>query len=418
MLPVNVLHINASDAFGGAAIAVLRLHEGLLARGVDSRLLVGACVEESARTFIYRRGGLAHRLATRFCQRIGLNELGCLDSFQIRKQRVYKEAEILNFHNLHGGGFSYLAVPRLTRDKPAIFTLHDMWSFTGHCVYSFDCQRWKTGCGRCPYPDTYPAIRCDATWLEWRLKARVYERSKLTIVCPSRWLTQRARESMLGRFAVHHIPYGIDTSVYRPLDKEQCRRALGLPAKRAVLLLSAHNVKDPRKGRELLRAALQDLPSSLKSELLVLQMGNGGQEEALAGGIQSIALGYNAGDRLKVLTYNAADLLILPSLADNLPLVLQEAMACGVPMVAFNVGGVADLVRPGITGALVDVPNIAGLTSAIVELVEDKQRRQDLACGCRRVAVDEFGHELQAERYIKLYRELLQRRPGSTGCAV
>ena len=101
---------------------------------------------------------------------MGLNYLEYLGSFEIKKHPFYEKADVINLHNLHGATFNYLALAPLTHDKPAIWTLHDMWSFTGHCSYSYDCERWKLGCGNCPYPKIYPAIKKDNTNLEWKLK--------------------------------------------------------------------------------------------------------------------------------------------------------------------------------------------------------------------------------------------------------
>ena len=155
----NILHINQSDIAGGAAIPGYRLHQGLLAQGLDSRLLVGGVKTSSDRvaTVPISKRRLENQLY-RFTWRFGLNYLHLLGSFDIPKHSFYQEADILNFHNLHTGYFNYLAIPSLTENKPAVFTLHDMWSFTGHCAYSYDCDRWKSGCGKCPYPDTYPAV--------------------------------------------------------------------------------------------------------------------------------------------------------------------------------------------------------------------------------------------------------------------
>ncbi len=126
-----------------------------------------------------------------------------------------------------------------------------MWSFTGHCAYSYDCDRWQTGCGKCPYPDSYPGISRDSTAWEWKLKNRTYQHSNLTIVAPSQWLAEQARKSMLGQFPIHCIPYGIDTDAYQPLDSGQCRSVLGIPLDKRVLLFGAQSLTDQRKGGDL-----------------------------------------------------------------------------------------------------------------------------------------------------------------------
>ncbi|MEH1863694.1 MAG: glycosyltransferase family 4 protein [Nostoc sp.] len=404
---MKVLHINQSDISGGAAIAGYRLHQGLLDQGVNSRLLVGGVKTSSDRVAaVFSKPRIENQLY-RFSARLGLNYINLLGSFDIPKHSFYQEADILNFHNLHTGYFNYLGISSLTERKTAVFTLHDMWSFTGHCAYSYDCDRWKIGCGKCPYLDTYPGIARDSTRLEWKLKNWVYSRSNLTIVTPSHWLNEQAKQSMLNRFPIHHVPYGIDTKAYQPLDSEQCRLLLGIPISKKVLMFGAENLKDSRKGGDLLLKALENLPESLKAETMLVTIGDGGEVISEAVRMPGLNLGYVNSDRLKSIAYSAADLFIFPTRADNLPLVLQESMACATPIVSFKIGGVPDLVRPDITGYLATPEDAQDLSNGIVELLEDKQQRHRLSKNCRAIALEEYSLELQAQRYIELYSQIL-----------
>lgn len=404
---MKVLHINKSDAGGGAPIAAYRLHEGLIKQGIDSKLLVGTAKTKSSRvTSIESETWLGKRLY-RFTHQAGLNGLNFVSTFKIPENSFYKDADILNFHILHTGYFNYLAIPKLTQQKPAIFTLHDMWSFTGHCVYSFDCDRWKIGCGKCPYPDSYPEIVKDNTWIEWKLKDWVYKHSNLQIVTLSTWLTEQVKQSMLNRFPIHHIPNGIDTDTYQPLDKKSCRAALGIPLNKKVLMCGAVSLSDPRKGGNLLISALQKLPANLRAEIVLLLMGDGGEGIAEMAGIEVLQLGYISSDRLKAVAYSAADVFVFSSRADNLPLVLQESMACGTPMVAFKIGGVPDLVRPDITGYLADPEDPKDLCQGIMQLLEDTQLRESMKQQSRKIAIEEYSLKLQSQRYIQLYDQVL-----------
>ncbi len=404
---MKVLHINQSDIGGGAAIAGYRLHQELLSQDVDSRLLVGVSKTDSNLVETVPRNKIEKYLS-KITWRIGFNHINHISSFGIPKHRFYQEADCLNFHNLHTDFFSYLAIPKLTKEKPAIFTLHDMWSFTGHCAYSYDCDRWQFGCGSCPYPDTYPKIGLDNTRWEWKLKDWVYSTSDITIVSPSKWLTEQAQKSMLNRFKIHYIPHGIDTKAYQPLDKSLCRYLLDIPQNKKVLLFGADSLKDSRKGGDLLIKALQKLPQSLRAETVILTFGNGGEAIAPQTGIPTICLGYIGSDRLKSIAYSAADLFIFPTRADNLPLVLQESMACGTPMVSFNIGGVPDLVRPDVTGYLAQPENTQDFCNGIVQLLEDEKLRDNMSKNCRAIALEEYPIELQAKRYIELYGKILK----------
>ena len=404
---MKILHINQSDISGGAAIAGYRLHQGLLAQEIDSKMLVGNVKTDSDRIATVPRKTRIENQLYRFTRYSGLNDINLFSSFDIPNYKFYQDADILNFHNLHTGYFNYLAISKLTKTKPAIFTLHDMWSFTGHCAYSYDCDRWKIGCGSCPYPDIYPAIRRDSTRIEWKLKNWIYSKSNLTIITLSHWLTEQAKASMLSRFPIHHIPNGIDTDAYQSLDRHLCKAVLDIPQDKRVLLFGADSLKDRRKGGDLLFNALQQLPQSLKAEVLLLTFGNGSEAITAKLGIPTISLGYISSDRLKSLAYSAADLFIFPTRADNLPLVLQESMACGTPMVSFDIGGVPDLVRPMVTGYLAKTEDAKDFCNGIVKLLEDDQLRQTMSDNCRAIALAEYPLELQAERYIKLYKEIL-----------
>lgn len=405
---MKILHINQSDIAGGASIAGFRLHQGLLSKGIDSRLLVGTSKTQSDRVAVIPRKYKTEDYLAYISTPLGLNYTHIISSFAIPKLDFYQTADVLNLHNLHYNFFNYLAISKLTQTKPAIFTLHDMWSFTGHCAYSYDCERWQIGCGHCPYPNSYPAIQRDSTALEWKLKDWVYAQSNLTIVAPSMWLTRQAERSVLGRFPVHFIPNGVDTTLYQPLDTNHCRTVLGLPKNKLVLMFSAANLGDKRKGGDLLVKSLQVLPESVKRQILLLVLGDGGERLAESLDMETMCLGYASGDRLKAIAYSAADLFLFPTRADNLPLVLQEAMACGTPMVSFKVGGVPDLVRPGETGYLAAAEDTADFAAGIMELLEDTAQREAMAQRCRAIAVKEYSLELQAQRYIELYQKVLK----------
>jgi len=411
---MKVLHINQSDITGGAAIAVHRLHQGLLAQGIDSRLLVDIVTTSSDRVAATPPRRRLDYQIRRLTKHLGFNDIHLTSTFEIAKHPFYQAADILHFHNLHSGYFNYLALPSLTKNKPAILTLHDMWGITGHCAYSFDCDRWKMGCGKCPYPDTYPPIQRDNTHLEWKLKHWTYSHSTVVAVATtSHWLVEQVKQSMMGSLPVHHIPYGIDTQAYQPLDTESCRSLLGIATTKKVLMFGAQNLTNPRKGGDLLLKALSSLPESLKTEIVLLIMGNGGEKMAESLGIPSLNLGFVSSDRLKAIAYSAADLFLFPTRADAFGLVAQEAMACATPVVAFKVGGVPDIVRPEMTGYLAQPEDASDFSRGIVQLLENQGLRDRLGQQARAIIVEEYSLGLQAQRYITLYSQALDNEGGT-----
>ena len=410
---MRITHVNATDTAGGAAVAAWRLHAGLLQWQEESRLLVGRRHSSSARVEPVGRRSPAQMAVGAITRRIGLNYVENWQTRRLVRAPWVRDANVLHLHNLHGGYFGYPWLDRLTRARPTVWTLHDMWALTGHCSSSFDCERWKTGCGRCPYPQTYPAIERDATAIEWRWKRRVYARSSLTVVCPSDWLAGLARQSMLGRFEVEHIPHGLDTSVYQPIDPALARRALGIDERRRVVLAVADNLSAPGKGGDLLAEALAGLDDRLvradDETVLLVTMGRGGEALAERAGVAHLSLGYVSGDRLKALAYSAADVFAFPTRADIFGLVLQESMACGTPMVSFRVGGVPELVRDGETGLLAEPEEVRGLRDGIAKLLSDEPMRRRMGERCREVAVNEYGLDLQVERMLAVYHRAVER---------
>jgi len=403
---MKILHINKSDIIGGAAIAGYRLHQGLLAHDVDSYMLVDKRKLNDIRVEKIKGHRCLDGVMLLIGQQIGLNYLLLLRGLDLYKHSLYKIADVINLHNLHNGYFNYITLPRIASSKPVVYTLHDMWSFTGHCAYSYDCEKWITGCGSCPYPDTYPRIRLDNTRIEWKLKRRVYSKCNLNIVTPSRWLARLASKSMLKDFPIHHIPNGLNIDVFQPYEKKLSRDRLGIKASSNVLMFAAENLTDPRKGSELLHEAITGFPDDLKRNTIILTFGkSGGQLPKI--GMQTIELGYIEDDAKKVLAFSAADIFVFPSLADNLPLVLQESMACGTPMVAFDVGGIPELVRPGITGYLAKKISVSDFRNMIISLLIDKTKRNYMTTMCRKIAVDEYSIEKQVNSYLRLYNKLI-----------
>lgn len=412
---MKVLHINKSERTGGAAIAAYRLHQGLLEQNVDSRFLVDIVETTSDRVAqIPSRNPLDYKIR-HLTKNFGFNEFHITTTHNIKKHRFYREADILHLHNLHGEYFNYLSLPSLTKDKPAIITLHDMWGITGHCAYSFDCDRWKTGCGNCLYPDTYPAIKRDNTHLEWNLKNWAYRNSNLAaVVTTNSWNREQIKHSMLKHIPVKQIPLSIDTQIYQPLDRKQCRSLLEITANKKVIMCGAQSLKNPRKGGDLLLKALSDLPPSFKTDTVLLILGNGGESLAESAGIETINLGYVTNDRLKAIIYSAADIFLFPTRADAFGLVAQEAMACGTPTVAFKVGGVPDIVRHQITGYLANPENVEDFREGILQLLEDRDLLCKMSQNCREIALEEYSLELQAQKYIKLYNQGLKNHSEQT----
>jgi glycosyltransferase involved in cell wall biosynthesis len=387
-------------------------HIALREAGIDSRVL---CLRgENEPSFITElklgHNRLLRKLSSEINDLVSLIGLSHFPDLKtsISLLKTLKKIEFDILHIFSARLFSsYMTFPILTKIKPTIFTVTSMWSFTGHCHYAFDCNRWKTGCGKCPYLNIAPPVRRDATHLEWKLKDWAYKHSRFTLIAPSNWLSEQMRQGMLKRFPVHHIPDGIDTKMFQPLDKKECRMELGIPSNKNVLMFASVNLENYRKGSDLLVKSLKDLPESFKNSTVLLCMG-GGKEIFNTVGIQTLNLGYVSDIRSKAICYSAADLFLLPTRADVLALVSIESAACGTPIVSFRVGGMPDLVRHGITGYLADPENVEDFRNGIIELLNDENLRREMSQQCRALVEKEFNMELYVQRFVRLCGSLVQ----------
>jgi glycosyltransferase involved in cell wall biosynthesis len=412
---VKVLHLNLSDysVSGGTGIGMYRLHQGLNRAGHPSKILCLIKQLQEENTSYFDRS-LPTKAIERVLQQaeetLALRDSArVLSAMNLRHHPLYQEADVIALHCIHEGFLSYLGLPWLT-EKPTVFYIHDMWAFTGQCHYSYACDRWQTGCGSCPHLGN---LKRDNTRLEWRLKDWAYRHSKLHIVTNSTWTNERVKQSMLNRFPIRHIPLGLDTEIYRPHRSDHCRELLGLPQDKKILMFGALGLKDFRKGGDLLAEALRGLPQSLKAETVLITMG---RQESIPGEIDmpTFHFGFVESDRFKSFLYSAADVLLFPSRNETFGLVSTESMACGTPVVAFQVGGVADAVRHGVTGLLAAPENVVEFRDRIVQLLENDGLRQTMGQHCREIAVKEYSLDVLTQRHVDFYSEAVRSRLSSS----
>ncbi len=410
---MRVLHVNTNVLEGGAGRACYRLHTALRAAGQDSRVLSFERRPGEPDVIGAGRDGalwdLARRLRWRAEWATGLQGLldptrGALDTAHFR------EADLVNLHNLHG--FALDALLRIDRAGPWVWTFHDAWPLTGRCAFMGSCTAWRTGCGCCTRRTATPAALVDASSLLYRAKARIYRRISPVVVCPSEWLLDLVRQSELTRgFRSLCIPNGVDTGVFRPQDRAAARAGLGLAADERVLLVVARQFASERKGADLLAEALRVLRERVSDEVRLVVAGEGGGGLRERAPYPVIELGHVGSEAELAQVYSAADALVLPTRADNLPNVLLESLACGTPCVSFCVGGVPEAVRPGVTGWLAEPGDAAGLARCLTEALTDDTARRRAGEECRRVAEREYDVRLMARRYLQLYEELLAPKP-------
>ncbi len=305
-------------------------------------------------------------------------------------------------------GAFFSAVPQHSR---LVWTLHDMGALTGGCHCDLGCGKYADSCGACPLlGSSDPGDLSRQIWQRKSAALGKVANGGLHMVTPSRWLADTAKRSTLfGRFPISVIPYGIDTGTFAPRDRQLARAVLGLPEAGKVILFVADYIGDERKGFPLLMQALNGL-SSVTNDLILISVGNSAPANKLP--FPPHHLGYIRHDGLLSLIYSAADIFVTPTKQDNFPNTVLESMACGTPVVGFAVGGVPDMVRPGVTGWLAPAENVEALRQAILDALSHDALRVEMAANCRRVAEEEYGLEVQARAYLALYEGILSEKRG------
>ena len=410
---MKILHISDSDGgnqqAAGAQLMLNRLHRQMIASGIDSTILCARKSTDMDSSMEIKRSfpsKAIDALIGKITIPLGLNELNNVSAFKIPRMQQFAEADLIHLHTMHSGFFAYYALPFISKKKPTVFTLHDMWAYTGHCTASRDCEKWLSGCGACPYPEDYPPISRDNTRLEWRLKSRIYQRSKLTVVTVSPHQDNEVGRSMLGHLPRREIAHGIDTQIFRPSDKKHCRKTLGIPEQGKIILFGATDLGRSGKGGDILVDALNRLPPSAKTDLVLLTFGNGGDMLASMTDVPLVSLGYIDSQSLPMV-YSASDIFVFPSLKETFGLVLLESMACGTPVVSFDVGAAPELVLSGQTGWLAKEQNADELCLGITQLLANDSLREQMGKQGRKLVESGFSLEHQARQYVRLYEELL-----------
>jgi glycosyltransferase involved in cell wall biosynthesis len=429
---MRVYQVNTYGHFGGAAIAAKRLNCGLNQAGVESLMV---CREEAgkerlagSRAVVLGRS-LKERawLKWRHFQLNGLYgkhhprpanfghfgyDLSC---YGMALLEACQGADLLNLHWVSDLLDYPYVLPRLSAEVPWVWTLHDLHAATGGCFYSMHCRAFEAVCGKCPALGS-DRERDMSTEL-WERKARSMERLRapLSLVTPSRWLAgEIKRSSLMGRYPVQCIPNAVDTDVFSPSDREECKQDLGLRPDAPVIIFAAAALDNPWKGLKYLIDALPMIQSkNPDAQFLAAGYMNGKIDWPVPVRVVGVP-----DERGMPRLYQSADLLVVPSVADNFPNVIIEAMACGVPSVGFKVGGIPEAIIEGETGAIAPEQNSAALANTIHGLLLDVMRnRSRWSEQCRARAVREYALNVQAGRYISLYRSMLEPKSSDARAA-
>ena len=366
-MAMRVAHICFSDRSGGAARAAFRLHQGMNQHpDLDSHMIVLRQTSDDPkvhRLHLNRVQRLIRKQTLRRQEKPNLRRYPKYDGTQWSNGRASTpvlaalaelQPDVAHVHWVGDGMLSIRDIAAITPrlGLPVVWTLHDMWLFTGGCHYAGSCTRFRESCGKCPILGSESGD--DLSTRNLGHKRDVWKDTRFTIVTPSRWLANQVRESALFKdHAVNVIANGIDTQVYQPYDQRTAREVFGLPMDAKLILFGAYQLDDTRKGVAYLRDALAHLHTYKDlGAVELVTFGSGPLPLDLPYPVHRV--GRLDDDRLLALLYTAADVLVVPSLQDNLPNTVVEALACGTPCAAFNIGGMPDMIAHKSNGYLAE----------------------------------------------------------------
>lgn len=407
---MNVLIISTSDILGGAAIAANRLMSALQNSGVNVKMLVrdkrsdnenviktGGSVQN--RWNFYRERGdifLHNRLSRENLFDISIANTGV----SVTQLPEFKEADIVHLHWINQGMLSVKEIGNiLASGKKVVWTMHDMWAFTGICHHTGVCANYEKSCGSCPY--LVSGSRNDLSRKVFLQKQKTFSKGKITFVACSRWLKDLAHKSALTHgHNVVSVPNPINTNLYRPKDKAQVRGKLNLPLDKKIVLFAAVKASDPRKGFDYLAEASR-LMAQHPNDILFLIAGNHGEEIEKRLSLPTYSIGFVSPEKMPDL-YNAADVFVTPSLQENLPNTIMESMACGTPCVGFNIGGIPEMISHGRNGYVATYKSANDLAKGLLWTLYQADS-ETLSANAREKVLTEYAQEIIANRYTKIY---------------
>jgi glycosyltransferase involved in cell wall biosynthesis len=420
---MKVLHLSTHDIAGGASRAAYRVHRCMLGMGLDSRMYVRSKTSKDGtvqtRTdffgrFYFQLLPLLNRAYGKLQRSADDNSRSYnpAPTLSLRRHIRPQEYDVVMLHFLGQGYLNYREIGRIT--QPIVWLVHDMWPFCGGEHYTEDGQRFTQGYRA---DNRSPGDRgLDLDRHLWRGKRKRWANPNVAVVGASRWISELARKSLLFANAKHDvIPYPLDTGIYQPQDKTAARRLFGLPQDRKLVLFGAvGGVNDRRKGFDLLVDALKKVARQRRdADLVVFGNPSGGAFPDV--GLPCHTLGILRDDYSLAMLYSAADVLAAPSRIDNLPQIVLESQCCGTPCVAFNVGGMPDMIEHHRTGFLAASFSTDEFAAGIEWVIEASGSKSDLAHDTREIAVVKWNEEGIGKKYLELLNDLTKQAAGHWG---
>jgi glycosyltransferase involved in cell wall biosynthesis len=392
---------------GGAAIASFRIFESIRKLDIECKF---ESLDDSKTNLnlLQKLNGFIDRLVYRFYKKADVRSsfsTGWMGFKAFRSINKFNP-DIVHLSWINSGYFSLFQIGKI--DKPIVWTLHDMWPFTGGCHYDNSCSRYESNCGNCPELSSKSSH--DVTSLNLLVKQRSYKNKNITVITPSKWLEACAKKSKLFRqFEVKTIPNPIDTDIYFPHAKKKSRQKLGLSFNKKYVLFSAHNnaLTDRRKGFYLVAEKISEYLSARSSDLQLIILGDTAENNKELNLQQNCIFIPHLHCQEDIIVLNSAvDLLIAPSVQENLSNTVMEGMACGLPVVAFKIGGMPDLIIHKENGYLAQPYSPHDFINGVDWILENSLNI-NFTVTARNFVINNFSYAVVGEKYKNLYNEIL-----------
>ncbi|HEX8775569.1 MAG TPA: glycosyltransferase [Pyrinomonadaceae bacterium] len=411
--PLRVAFFNSSDRASGAEALICQTVEGLRARGVDARLYV----KDQFTDLPY-----VHRLPFFFGERrveralrklSGRNNIFFPSTYTLKRHVWIKTADIWHFHNLHGHFVSIPLLAAESRRRTVVLSPVDQFLATGYCPYTLGCERFREGCGMCPQLDLpYPGISRDTTHELLMMKERAVRRSRFKLLVHTNYLARYYASTFVGSLPIERLYYGVDTEVFRPMERAEAATALGIaPVGGFVVGLIHSNVADKRKGLLPLLDLVRDLGERLPGRITVLVVGTASERamERATPNMNIVALPFLKTSDELARALNLCDVLLYPTRADNLSLTCLDALACGVPVISSRVGGQVEAVEDGVNGFLTEPGDNDQIIERVAQMATDEELTGRLSEGARSSALERFRIDSYIDNLLGYYNRVLEQ---------
>ena len=416
---MRVLIVNTSERIGGAAIAAGRLVEALKNNGIKAKMLVREKQTDRLSVIELKRNWwrvwqfIWERILIWKENRFKKHNLFAVDiantGTDITVLPEFQAADIIHLHWINQGMLSLNDIRKiLLSGKPVVWTMHDMWPCTGICHHARECDKYHQECHHCPYIYKGGGKK-DLSNQVFKKKKEIYQSAPVTFVTCSRWLKERAGQSaLLNGHTIVDIPSPISTGLFKPQNSLAARNKMELPTDKKLILFGSVKVTDKRKGIDYFVEScklLAEMHPELKEELGVVVYGKNSEQLKPLIPFQVYALDYISNEKDLVNIYNAVDLYVTPSLEENLPTTIMEAMACGVPCVGFNVGGIPEMIDHLHNGYVAEYKSAEDLANGIIWTLSESEYQSLSEEACRK-AVSNYSESIVAKKYIDIYNKI------------